>query len=131
MSNIFAESAQRLPKDAKLKLTKAFSLLTKDPRHPSLQLKKIKGAVRPNVYECRLDQSWRVILQETGEMTFDLVYVGPHDEAISLGARLREAGASYGPQVSIVERLESFMAGDDQSIEFVAVSPSDLEILVG
>jgi hypothetical protein len=127
MSNIFAESANRLPKEAKVKLTKVFMLLTNNPRHPSLQLKKIKGAVRPNVYECRLDQFWRVILQETGEMTFDLVYVGPHDEAINYGARVHESRVYYNSYAPVTERLESYLAGDDQVLEFVAVSPDELK----
>jgi len=126
MSSIFAESANRLPKQTKAKLPKVFMLLTSNPRHPSLQL-KIKGAIRPNVYECRLDRSWRLILQEMGDMTFDLVYVGAHDKAISFGAHLRERSTDYGPGVSILERLESYLAGDDQALEFVAVTPDDLK----
>ena len=129
MSNIFAESANRLPKEAKAKLPKVFMLLTNNPRHPSLQVKKIEGAVRTNVYECRLDQSWRIVLQELGEMTFDLVYVGAHDEAISYGARLREASVHYGSDVPILERLNSYLAGDEQALEFTTVTPSDLERL--
>lgn len=129
MSNIFAESANRLPKEAKAKLPKVFMLLTNNPRHPSLQVKKIEGAVRTNVYECRLDQSWRIILQELGEMTFDLVYVGAHDEAISYGARLREASVYYGSDVSSLERLNSYLAGDEQALEFTTVTLSDLERL--
>lgn len=104
MSSIFAEAANRLPKEARAKLLKAFMLLTNDPRHPSLQVKKIEGAIRPNVYECRLDQSWRIVLQEIGNLTFDLVYVGAHDEAISYGARLREADAHYGVHRPITGR---------------------------
>ena len=130
MSSIFAESANRLPKEARAKLPKAFMLLTSNPRHPSLQLKKIKGAIRPNVYECRLDRSWRLILQGIGEMTFDLVYVGAHDEAIGYGARLRERGSPYGSSVSITERLESYLAGDEEALEFVTITPDDLERLV-
>jgi hypothetical protein len=105
-------------------------LLTDNPRHPSLQLKKIKGTVRPNVYECRLDRSWRVILEEVGDMTFDLLYVGAHDEAIGYGVRLREQSASYGPSAPIFERLESYLAGDDQALEFVTVTLSGLERFV-
>ena len=88
--------------------------------------KKIKGAIRSNVYECRLDRSWRLVLQEMGDMNFDLVYVGAHDEAISYGARLRERGPRYDSSVSIVERLESYLAGDDQALEFVTLTPGDL-----
>ncbi len=129
MSNIFAESANRLPKEEKAKLPKVFALLTNNPRHPSLQVKKIQGALRPNVYECRLDQSWRIVLQETGEMTFDLVYVGAHDEAISYGARLRESKSHYNTQMSVVERLESYLNGDDKALEFINVTLTDLERL--
>ena len=60
-------------------------------------------------------------------MTFDLVYAGAHDEAINYGARLRERDSHYGSSVSIVERLESYLAGDDQALEFVAVASDDLE----
>ena len=127
MSNIFAESADRLPKAAKAKLPKIFKLLTNNPRHPSLQLKKIKGSSRPNIYECRLDRSWRLILQDRGNMTFDLVYVGAHDDAIGYGARLRESGSHYGSSVSALERLESYLAGDNEALEFVAVTPGELE----
>jgi len=129
MSNIFAESANRLPKEEKAKLPKAFALLTNNPRHPSLQVKKIQGALRPNVYECRLDQSWRIILQEIGEMTFDLVYVGAHDEAISYGARLRESKSYYNSEIPIAERLESYLNGDDKALEFTNVTLADLERL--
>ena len=129
MSSIFAESANRLPKEEKAKLPKAFALLTNNPRHPSLQVKKIQGALRPNVYECRLDQSWRIILQEIGEMTFDLVYVGAHDEAISYGARLRESKPHYNSEIPIVECLELYLAGDDKALEFSNVTLADLERL--
>ena len=129
MSNIFAESANRLPKEEKAKLPKAFALLTDNPRHPSLQVKKIQGALRPNVYECRLDQSWRIILQEMGEMTFDLIYVGAHDEAISYGARLRESQPHYNSETPIVERLESYLHGDDKALEFTDITLTGLERL--
>ncbi|HKZ86439.1 MAG TPA: hypothetical protein VJ793_22650 [Anaerolineae bacterium] len=129
MSSIFAESADRLPKEAKVKLPKAYRLLTDNPRHPSLQLKKIEGAARKNIYECRLDQFWRIILQEVSEMTFDLIYVGAHDEAINYGARLREPVAHYGMSGAIEERLESYLAGNDEAIEFVTVTSGDLERL--
>jgi len=130
MSSVFAQSANQLPKEAKVKLTKAFMLLTDNPRHPSLQLKKIEGAARKNVYECRLDQFWRMILQETGEMTFDLIYVGAHDEAISYGARLREAPVRYDAYAPILERVNSYLAGNDQALEFIKVSRADLERLM-
>ncbi len=128
MSTLFTQSANQLPKEAKVKLTKTFMLLTNNPRHPSLQLKKIEGAIRKNVYECRLDQFWLIILQEVGEMTFDLVYVGAHDEAIRYGAGVREATAHYSSDLPL-DRVNSYLAGNEQALEFVKVSQSDLEML--
>ena len=127
MSSIFVEAATRLPKEARAKLPKAFMLLANNPRHPSLQVKKIEGSVRSNVYECRLDQSWRIILQEMGEMTFDLVYVGAHDEAIGYGARLHESGAPYGSDKLITERLKMYLAGDDEVLKFTEVTRDALD----
>ena len=125
MSTVFAQSANQLPPDEKLKLTRIFMLLTDNPRHPSLQLKKIAGAHRVNIYECRLDQSWRIILQQTSEMTFDLIYVGAHDEAVRFGSNLREAHARYGSNPLILNRVNSYLAGDDQAIDFVVVAQKD------
>lgn len=88
MSESFAEAAHDLPQDARVKLSKIFMLLTKDPRHPSLQVKKIKGAKRNDIYECRLDQSWRIILRDLGEKNYALVHVGAHDDALKLGAAI-------------------------------------------
>jgi len=126
VSSIFAESANRLPKEARAKLPKVFMLLTSNPRHPSLQLKKIKGATRPNVYECRIDQSWRLILQGMDGMDFDLLYVGAHNEAISYGVQLREPTAYYGESMPIAERLRSYLAGNDEALEFMSVTADEL-----
>jgi len=127
MSDIFAESANRLPKETKAKLPKVFMLLTSNPRHPSLQLKKIKGAIRPDIYECRIDRAWRLILKKMEGMTFDLIFAGAHDKAISYGACLAEHRVHYGSSTSIEERFESYLAGDDQALEFVAATPDDLK----
>ena len=122
MSTVFAQLADQLPQEEKLKLTKVFMLLTDNPRHPSLQLKKIEGAHRINVYECRLDHSWRIILQQISELTFDLIYVGTHDEAISYGSHLREDHPRYASDQSVLSQVNAYLAGDDQAIEFVPVS---------
>jgi hypothetical protein len=62
-------------------------------------------------------------------MTIDLVYVGAHDEAIRRGARLREVGREYGVSESLERLLESYLAGDDEALEFTTVKPDDLERL--
>jgi mRNA-degrading endonuclease YafQ of YafQ-DinJ toxin-antitoxin module len=127
ISTVFAQLANQLPQEEKLKLTKVFMLLTDNPHHPSLQLKKIQGAHRINVYECRLDQTWRIILQQISEMTFDLIYVGTHDEAIYYGAHLRENHDRYGPNRPFLSMVNSYLAGDDHALEFVSLSPGDFE----
>ncbi|MGH9784198.1 MAG: type II toxin-antitoxin system RelE family toxin [Terriglobia bacterium] len=139
MSNNFADAAHRLPKDARAKLAKVFSLLTSDPRHPSLQVKKIQGARRPDIYECRLNDGWRIILRDIGQMTFDLIYVGPHDEAISYGQRVSEAPALYDLPVAIPQLQEPlvslvlvvrFLEGDDSCLQFKPVTSSYLRRFV-
>ena len=127
ISSVFAQSANQLPQEEKIKLTKIFMLLTDNPRHPSLQLKKIEGAHRFNIYECRLDRSWRIILQQISEMTYDLIYVGAHDEAINYGARLRETHDRYGADRSILTAVNSYLAGKDGAIDFVTLPQADLE----
>lgn len=114
-------------KETKAKLPRVFKLLTSHPRHPPLQVKKLKGALRPDIYECRLNQSWRIILRQAGEMAYDLVYVGAHDEAISYGLQVRERGAAYGESMNVDERLRSYLAGDDTAIVFVPATPGDFE----
>ncbi len=131
ISTIFVQAANSLPKEEKAKLLKAFMLLTNDPRHPSLQVKKIKGAHRSDIYECRLDQSWRIILKDAGDMTFDLVYVGAHDEAISFGARLHEPRTQYSSSNrSILDLLNAYLEGNDKALDFFTVTQADLDSLI-
>jgi len=125
MSDIFAESANRLPKEAKAKMLKVFMLLTSNPKHPSLQLKKIQGAHRDDIYECRVDQFWRLILQDLGNKLYQLVYVGAHDEAINRGEAVREEPTAYGPN-SVECMVHSFAQGDDTSMQFVTVQLEEL-----
>lgn len=96
MSNDFAKAAHHLPKETREKLTKVFFLLTSDPRHPSLQVKKIKGAKRNDVYECRIDKSWRMVMCDMGQMQYDLIAIGEHDKTINLGKSVAASGAIAG-----------------------------------
>jgi mRNA-degrading endonuclease YafQ of YafQ-DinJ toxin-antitoxin module len=82
----FLRQANELQKDTKAKLIKALHLLAHDFRHPSLQCKKIQGAVN-DVYECRVDQCFRLIYDITGA-TIRCWYVGDHDAALRFGQRL-------------------------------------------
>lgn len=119
ISTVFAQLADELPPEEKVKLTKVFLLLTDNPRHPSLDLKKLEGARRVGVFECRLDSSWRIILQRIGETTYDLIYVGPHDEALSFGTHLRERCDRYGEDPAVLQ-VRSYLLGDDTALEFRA-----------
>ena len=127
ISPAFSESADRLPKEVKLKLIKVFKLLTSNPRHPSLQLKKISGAARNDLYECRVDLSIRLILQQLENNTLNLICVNQHDEAIQVGLAVREPAEPYGPDTPALKGCRAFLAGDEQALEFVAVSQAELE----
>lgn len=130
-SSLFWESASCLPKEARAKLPRVLLLLTTDPRHPSLQVKKLEGAARADVYECRLNQFWRIILRHVEAMTYDLVYVGPHDEAIRRGLGVREPSAPYGVEPDLLVVLQSFLDGNDEHVVFREIAPADLAYLGG
>jgi mRNA interferase RelE/StbE len=132
ISDTFAKSAYELPKEAKAKLPKAFLLLTTNPRHPSLQVKKIDVAHQPNIYECRLDQSWRIIPQGLDGDTLDLLYVGSHDGVIrweGVASKLGLADFSHDllfPDSPLL-CLEHYLAGEDQALNFTLLSPDDYQ----
>lgn len=126
MTTVFAQCANELPPEGKIKLPKVFMLLTDNPQHPSLRLRKIQGARRGNIYECSLGRSWRIILERAGQGTYDLVYVGPSDDAIHFGERLREPSPSYNGDATPLARLTSYLAGCDQAMEFLPFAEAEL-----
>jgi hypothetical protein len=126
MSTVFAQCANELPSEEKVKLARVFMLLTDNPGHPILQLQKLPCARRSNVYECRLDRSWKIILQRTGEITYDLIYVGTAEDAVHFGETLREESAGYGGESSALGRVHCYLSGDDTALEFTAIDPDDL-----
>lgn len=74
----FAEAASRLSKEARAKLPKALKLLAEDPRHPSLQTKKIQGLSEREIFEARLDQKIRFSFQVQGDLII-LRNIDDHD----------------------------------------------------
>jgi mRNA-degrading endonuclease RelE of RelBE toxin-antitoxin system len=76
----FLECAASLPKHIKSKLVKVLWLLSENFAHPSLQCKKVKGS-QVNVFECRVDQSIRLIYDEH-QGVLRCWYVGEHDCAL-------------------------------------------------
>ena len=75
----FRKSYQHLPGFLRRKVDKQRTLLAENPRHPSLQVKPIKGTT--GLWEARVDRQYRM----TFEMISDTIYlrvVGNHDEVL-------------------------------------------------
>lgn len=87
VSPIFLDEATNLSKDIKSKLVKCLRLLCNNFMHPSLQTKKIKGAVS-DTFECRVDQSIRLIY-DIHDNTIRCWHIGQHDAALATGERLQ------------------------------------------
>jgi mRNA-degrading endonuclease RelE of RelBE toxin-antitoxin system len=121
VSNIFEKSLKKLPKDTLKKIEKVKRLIQENPHHPSLHLKKIQESVRKDVFECRVDDFWRMVLRQDEGNKYDLIYVGPHDKAIKYGAGLREAPAYYGADENLAIVLNLYLAGDEKAIVFIEI----------
>ena len=72
----FAKDYERLPQRLQQRADKALGLLLENPRHPSLQIKKIKGC--ENRWEGRVTLHYRFIFSIEGD-TYLLLHVGTHD----------------------------------------------------
>jgi hypothetical protein len=73
-SSAFWRAYHALPEDARARADKAYSLLTTEPRHPSLQLKRV-GAY----WSARIDHAHRALAAQADD---GLVWfwIGRHDE---------------------------------------------------
>ena len=125
VSNIFEKSLKKLPKDALQKINKTKQLLQADPHHPSLHLKKVQESVRKDVFECRVDDFWRMIVKQDEGNKFNLIYVGPYDKAIKFGAGLREAPGYYDVGTDLVDIFDSYLAGDESAVQFITISEEE------
>ncbi len=65
-----------LPETVKARVDKQLPVLLADPRHPSLHLKKIRGA--EDIWEARITRGYRLTLNIAGD-TIILRRVGTHD----------------------------------------------------
>jgi mRNA-degrading endonuclease RelE of RelBE toxin-antitoxin system len=72
----FAKDYDRLPQRLQRRVDKALGLLLANPRHPSLQIKKIKG--QGNRWEGRVTLHYRFIFGIEGD-AYLLLRVGTHD----------------------------------------------------
>jgi len=77
--NRFRESYQQLPRVIQRKVDRQLRRLAENLRHPSLQVKRIKGT--PDLWEARVDLHYRLTFEMIGE-TIYLRVVGNHDEVL-------------------------------------------------
>jgi len=127
-SNDFLKHLKTLPDAAKKKLVKVLILLLNDPKHPSLNLKKMQATQSSEIYECRLDDFWRLILKRIDDMNFDLIYVAQHDKALRYGESiLCEAGTAYDKFKSDDERLQRYLSGDENVFSFSSLPDRELD----
>ncbi|MEK7817323.1 MAG: hypothetical protein AAB281_03630 [Actinomycetota bacterium] len=79
LTNTFRRDYGRLPKTAQEKVDRQIGMLAKDPHHPSLRVKKIKGT--PGIWEARADRGYRMTFVVRESVMF-LRRVGPHDRTL-------------------------------------------------
>lgn len=75
----FEQAYEKLTKDEKRIVRKALTLLGKNPRYPSLRVKKMEG--RKNIWEARPSKRLRVIFEMAGDSIF-VRNVGEHDKVL-------------------------------------------------
>ena len=74
-TNAFLKDYRALPDDIKDRIDKQLSLLSENPRHSSLRLKKLRGT---DIYEIRISKGYRLTLRFVNEI-LELRRVGSHD----------------------------------------------------
>lgn len=72
----FRKDYERLPQPLQRRMNKALRFLLQNPRHPSIQIKKIKGY--ENHWEGRVTLHYRFTFTIEGD-TYILLRVGTHD----------------------------------------------------
>ena len=71
----FLTANHKLTADEKKQVIKTVAILQRDPRHPGLQSKKIKG--RTGLLECRVNKDLRILWQYRDDIIV-LLAVGRH-----------------------------------------------------
>ena len=75
----FRKAYRELPPSIQRKVDKQLKLLVSNPRHPSLQVKRIRGT--ESVWEGRVDLHYRMTFEIQEEVIY-LRVVGNHDEVL-------------------------------------------------
>lgn len=79
LSAHFKKDYQKLPNQIKKKVKKQLRILSQNPSHPSLRVKKMKGkSGNSQFWEARVDRFWRMSFQRIKD-EIRLCRVGPHD----------------------------------------------------
>jgi mRNA interferase RelE/StbE len=71
----FKKDYQKLLSDIRQRVDQKLRFLLRDPRHPSLQIHKLRGV--EGLWEFRVTMNYRVIFEIEGEY-YVLLGVGPH-----------------------------------------------------
>ena len=74
-TNSFLKDYRKLPVEIRARVDKQLTLLLENPRHPSLRLKKLKGA---EIFEIRISEGYRLTIRYA-EQVLELRRVGTHD----------------------------------------------------
>ncbi|MBI4679578.1 MAG: hypothetical protein HY748_18550 [Elusimicrobia bacterium] len=75
----FHDLYRKLPQAIRRKALRQIHRLSKDLRHPSLQVKRIQGT--PGIWEARVDIRYRMTFEFEGDILF-LRVIGDHDEVL-------------------------------------------------
>ena len=76
----FLRDYERLPENVQVRLDQTLERLLANPRHPSLQFKKMQGY--PDRWEGRVSRSYRITFSISGSISGDVYRLrrgGPHD----------------------------------------------------
>jgi len=76
----FKRAYRKLSPENRKQARKAIRLLLEDPRHPSLQVKRVKGTRQ--IWEARVSRSCRLTFEMHGD-TYLLRNIGEHDKVLS------------------------------------------------
>ncbi len=76
-SSRFSKHYKKLEHSEKDLIKKKLLILIKDPRHPSLRTKKIKGSI--GLFESRINMDIRLLWYYEGEQILVILDVGHHD----------------------------------------------------
>ena len=76
----FVEDYRSLPHNIQLQVDKSLFLLSENPKHPSLKIKKVQG-VTGKIFEGRVSRDYRFTFQIEKDI-YLLRRVGPHNRAL-------------------------------------------------